>query len=374
MKIDKLGMISIIVPTMNRSDFLIRLLRYYEDTEFDGYIFIADGSSPDHVERTKRVIESLRGKFTIVYKEYPGVSPAECMKRMLDDVTTPYAAFCGDDDFLVPRGLNACINFLNEHPDYAFAHGAGVNIALDYKGSYGKITDCSCYSRDEMESESAAERLDYYLRKGHITSFSVFRSEHLKQGFQVSYALKDVIFGSELIPCCHAILLGKSKRLDCFHVVRTGHVRQVASLSGFDWIANPGFSSGYQIFQDSLAKLMAQQDNISITEAQKVIKSAFCALLNTPGFLCHRQSLSSGARLESNISPWVQFGRSIPFAQRIWQFLHSFSGVSLPALLRQSSPYHSDFMPVYKALTTPSREKSDAGINMGKISNRMVKR
>jgi glycosyltransferase domain-containing protein len=338
---------------MNRSDFMIRLLRYYEETGFDGCICIADGSSPEHVERTKNVIESLKGKFTVVYKEFPGISVAECLKRLLDLVTTPYVSFCGDDDFLVPHGLTSCINFLNDHPEYAFAHGTGVNIALDSKGAYGEIIACSCYKRDEMESESAAERLDYYLRKGHITSFSVFRSDHLKQGFQVSYTLKDAIFGSELIPCCHAILLGKSKRLDCFHVVRTGHAQQINTLSGFDWITNPAFYSGYQQFQESLAELMAQQDHISKTEAHQIIKSAFCALLNAPGFLCHRQSLSSGVRMKSNNSPWVEIGRNIPMAQRTWQFLHSFSGVSLSALLRPSSPYHSDFMPVYRALTLP---------------------
>jgi hypothetical protein len=94
-------------------------------------------------------------------------------------------------------------------------------------------------------------------------------------------------------------------------------------------------------------------------EAQKVVKHAFCALLNNPDFLCSRQSLNSGKRLESNYGRWVQVGRKIPGAQRIWQFLHSFSGVSLSALLRPSSPYHSDFMPVYKALTTPPTEFSD---------------
>jgi glycosyltransferase domain-containing protein len=350
-------MITLLIPTMNRSDFLIRLLRYYEDTGFDGYIYIADGSNPYHVERTKRVIESLTGRFTIVYNECPDVSIGECLKLMIDAVGTSYVEVSGDDDFLVPHGLNACMDFLDAHPDYAFAHGTGVNLALDIKGSTCQITDCSCYERDEMESNSAAERLDYYLRRGHITSFSVFRTEHLRQAFHISYALEDVIIGGELLPCCYAIVLGKSKLLDCFHVVRTGHAQQFNIRSGFDWIASPGFSHSYQAFQDSLSDLMARQDSISKSESEKIIKSAFCAMLNTPGFLCHRQSLSSGVRMVSNHNQWVRVGRAIPGAQRIWQFLHSFSGVSLSALLRPSSPYHADFMPVYKALITPIIKK-----------------
>jgi len=342
-------MITLLVLTKNRSDFLIRLLRYYEDTGFEGCICIADGSGPDHVERTKRMIETLRGKFSIVYKGYPDLTLSECLKRLLDFVSTPYAAFCGDDDFLIPSALNKCAKFLDDHPDYAFAHGKGVNIALDKKGPYGRIVDCSCYQQDEIEAESASQRLDYYLRHGHITIFSVHRSEYLRVMYRDSYVLKDVVFGSELIPCCHSIILGKSKQLDCFHVVRQGHAQQIVIRSGYNWITNPEWYSGYRVFRDSLAEALALQDNISIVEAQKTVNHAFCALLNNPDFLCSPTNKNSH-------SLWVRVGRKIPGAQRIWQFLHSFSGVSLSALLRSSSPYHSDFMPVYKALTTPPTE------------------
>ena len=55
-------MISLLIPTMNRSDFLIRLLRYYRALGFQGCICIGDSSDAVHVERTKKAIQELQDK------------------------------------------------------------------------------------------------------------------------------------------------------------------------------------------------------------------------------------------------------------------------------------------------------------------------
>ena len=89
------SMITLIVPTMNRSDFLIRLLRYYNEIHFKGCICIGDSSNPGYIEKTKKEIERLQGKLNIVYQEYPGLKAAECLNRLIDLVSSPYADSAG---------------------------------------------------------------------------------------------------------------------------------------------------------------------------------------------------------------------------------------------------------------------------------------
>src|SRR5688500_14399765 len=132
-------MISLLVPTMNRSDFIIRLMRYYCSLEFPGHIFIGDSSNEEHVARTKRAIVTYRDKLNIVYREYPGLNNAQCMRFLLEVVATPYSVFLGDDDFLVPDGLKQCIAFLDGNSGYGAAHGKAILFRLQTPGAYGPV-------------------------------------------------------------------------------------------------------------------------------------------------------------------------------------------------------------------------------------------
>lgn len=350
-------MITLLVPTMNRSDFLIRLLRYYDEVGFEGCICIGDSSSSEHVVRTKRVIEILRGKLNIVYQEYPGINVALCLSRLVDLVSTPYVAILADDDFLVPSALNQCAKFLGEHPDYVAAHGIGITITLDSKGLYGQITQCGPYRQPVIEAESASQRLDDHLSHYSVPAFSVHRIESWRAMLRNAHLLKGRGCFDELLPCCISVILGKSKELDCLYLVRQMHAQQYHFPDTYDRIASPEWHSSYSIFRDSSVEALTLQDNISIEKAQKVVKQAFRSYL----VMC----LSYQPDFRRDFyNRWRQGAGTIPGARRIWQLLRSLRSkqhfkLSLRKLLRSSSPYHADFMPVYKALTTPPAEFSN---------------
>jgi len=358
-------MITLLVPTMNRSDFLIRMLRYYEKVSFEGCICIGDSSNSEHVERTKRVIATLRDKLNIIYREYPDLNGAVCLKRLLDFVSTPYAAFVADDDFLVPSALNQCAKFLEEHPDYAAAHGMGIAIGLDSEGLYGRVAQCVHYQQPVIEAESASQRLCEHLSHYSVILFSVHRIESWRAMYRDVHLLRDNSFGAELLPCCKSVILGKSKELDCLYVVRQNHAQRYPHPSMYNWIISPEWYSSYLVFRDSLAEALTLQDNISIEKAKKVIKQAFLSYLSM--YLSLKLGSWKGLRKH-----WRQIAGTIPGVRRIWQLLHSLrpkqhSELSLSALLRQSSPYHADFMPVYKALTTLPTEFSNKTIEKYRI-------
>jgi hypothetical protein len=123
----------------------------------------------------------------------------------------------------------------------------------------------------------------------------------------------------------------------------------------FDWITTSRWAEQYESFRECLAETLAQQDSIELAEARAVIKQAFWSYL-----VKHL-----GLRWQSNYghlsavaqSGWKQAARGIPGARRVRDALRSLKKqegnvISVQGLLSPSSPFHDDFMPVYRALTT----------------------
>lgn len=355
-------MITLLIPTMNRSDFLIRLLHYYGDLGFQGCICIGDSSDTVHVERTRKVIKVLQGKLSIVYREYPRLNDARCLQQLLDFVSTPYAAYVADDDFLTPAALEQCARFLDGHPDYSAAHGVAALISLQSSGAYGQVVGASRYRQLVIEAESASQRLLNYLSNYWVALFSVHRIESWRVMYRDISLLEDRSFGGELLPCCLSVIQGKVKELDCFYLVRQGHEQRYLLPDTYDWITSPNWLPSHQVFRDSLAEELVRQDGISMDEARDVVKQAFWSYL-AKGLNKKWQSRYSQASADAR-NRWRQAARAIPGARRIWRLLYSLKPkahdeFSLPALLDPSSPYHADFMPIYRAVTTPPQELAE---------------
>ena len=349
-------MVTLLVPTMNRSGFLIRLLRYYRDLGFQGCICIGDSSNTEHVERTKTVIAELQGKVNIVYRECPRLNIAETLKHLLDFVSTPYAALVADDDFLVPAALEQCALFLDRHPDYSAAHGVGAVLNLQSSGAYGEVTWAGHYRQPVIEGENASQRLLDHLSNYSVSLFSVHRVESWRLMYRDVSLLADKAFALELLPCCLSAIQGKVKELVCFYLVRQVHEQRYLLPDVFDWLTSPDWLPSYQVFRDCLIEELVRQDGISMDEAQEVVKQALWSYLAK---CLNRQWRSRyGQASAGGRTRFRQVARAIPGARRVWHTLRSLrpkkhDEFSLPALLRPSSPYHADFMPIYRAITTP---------------------
>lgn len=352
-------MITLLIPTINRSDFLVRLLRYYSDLGFQGRICIGDSSNPMHVEQTKRAIKALQGKLNIVYRGYPHLNEAECSQQLLDFVSTSYAAWVADDDFLVPTALEQCALFLDGHPDYNAAHGVAALFSLQSSGAYGQVAGAGHYRQPVIEGESASQRLLDHLSNYSNVQFSVHRVDSLRAMYGNVSLLADRAFGSELLPCCLSIIQGKVKELDYLYLVRQGHDQRYLLPDPFDWISSPNWLPSYQVFCDCLAEELVRQDGISLDEARAVVKQAFWAYL-AKGLTKKWQDRygQAGAGIRDRLR---QTARAIPGARRVWSGLRSAvrgqGEMLLPMLLNPRSPYHDDFMPIYRAVTSSTQSE-----------------
>jgi glycosyltransferase domain-containing protein len=347
-------MVSIIVPTINRPDFLIRLLRYYAKISSPFPIVIGDSSTPDHVDKLKPIIEELKNSLQLDYVLYPDLNDSQTIRALADRVKTPYVVFVADDDFLIPNSLKKCIDFLDKNADYSAVHGKGIVFALQVTGCYGPFSGLGNYPQPVVGQQRASERLLAHLSNYRVSLFSVHRTKTWQRMYQNIHLSKDKSF-TELLPSCLSAVFGKIKELDCLYLIRQGHSQRYFLPDVFDWLTGPHWLSSYENFRDVLAKELSIEDSISLHRSQEIVKQAFWAHIS------HLLSLKFGQKYQTfslregykrklqqsviwrdHIFPFLQMGRS-----KVYRSNH----LELNMLLHRRSPYHADFMPFYELVS-----------------------
>lgn len=281
------------------------------------------------------------------------------MEKVTESVSTPYVAYLGDDDFLVPAGLEQCVRFLETHRDYSAAHGVGAIFNLHSSGPYGRFTWVCRYPQRGVEAGTASQRLFDYFASPFMPLFSVHRTEAWRVVYENVVGQMDWSFADELLPSCLSLIQGKIRELDCFYLASQEHEQQTVHPDLFDIITSPTWAPSYPIFRDCVAEEIARKDGIGVEEAREIIKQGYWWLLARG--LTKKWELAYGGRRTKSKSRlrdtvrWVPgFRRAVSAARSLVQMKGT--EISLAALLRPSSPYHGDFMAIYRAVTAPPLE------------------
>jgi len=337
-------MLTIIVPTMNRLDYIVRLLTYYANTHCKYTILIGDSSNAEIIEKTKKILEQFKGKLHIEHHEFPHLSVMECTIKLLNLVSTPYTAFLSDDDIITTRGLEQCVEFLESHKDYAGAHGINVAYRLWSNSAYGKFLSCEYYRITAVESEMPKERLTEFLKDYSVILFSVCRTDVCKKMWDNGVKLADKAFAPEILPNCVLVLHGKVKQLDCLFMVRQYHIKRYVYEPIDEWIRTSKYQQEYRLFRDHLVQELVQIEGITREEATRIVDMAFKSYLDK-----FRNNPITRMNIAMGYFPGV---RSILRLMKYIVLSHS-RDYLLPKLLNPSSPYYSDFLPAYHAITKP---------------------
>jgi glycosyltransferase domain-containing protein len=339
-------MITILIPTKNRSDFLIRLLNYYATTKYKHWISIGDSSDSLHINRTKECIGQLKNRLKIIYQEYPNFSEPECTSRLIQSVSTPYLTFCPDDDFLIPESISRCINFLEKHPEYSVVVGKAILFTLKNKsGPYGEFENVSYYNLRSISADSARERLLDHLANYSNPNFGVHRTKEFQEAYGNVILLKDGAF-TEILANCMSCIQGKIKQLNCFYLIRQGHNRRYLLPDIYDWLTGKDWFDSYRIFHDTLVLALMQREGIDERRAQDTVKEGFWHYLY--GGFSQKFDFSVKARLKKRLKNIPLLG---VFLQKIKSRLSFLENMSLQSLLNKASPYYDNFLPIYQAVT-----------------------
>ena len=83
--------LTIWIPTKNRPDFILRLLKYYSSTAYSGYLFIGDSSVSDDLEKNKETIKKFKNLLNIYYCEFPGQSQTQVSSELVPQIETEFS-------------------------------------------------------------------------------------------------------------------------------------------------------------------------------------------------------------------------------------------------------------------------------------------
>jgi len=171
-QLEALGRLTILVPTRERQDFLIRLVAVWGGTPVR--LVLVDGSDHPVSATHREVIESAENvSYVHALLSYP-----ERMKLAGSFVSTPYAVLSGDDEILLPTGLVAAIRLLDQDPGLAGCVGQCLRFFPTRRSHRLMFEMGYPYWRYRRDEGSAEQRI-LHAMDGYnaATCYAVLRSD-----------------------------------------------------------------------------------------------------------------------------------------------------------------------------------------------------
>lgn len=360
--------VAILIPTMNRPDFIERTIAYYDSLKSLHPIYIGDASPPGIAAQTLACLKRF-SNVDVKYFHWERLGANQTIVKLAESAQAvcQYCAFHGDDDYFVPSSLSQCAEFLSVNADYRTAQGRAAFFSLDRPGPYGEIRSLGDYwGVNALEQENSVERLVSFEKKYFVLQFSTHRTEEFVQDCRPYFEIKDPLVG-ELLHCAIFAIKGKSKFLDCLYLVRNHH--DGAYHPDFlDWIVQEHWASDYQKMQHALSVALQEASDLPLVEATRVISETLrLQLERSVGGSFYKRSLSVRLR---NASRWYlknvishlinQAGSALPSYLRnvIRHLIDQTRGASDMRLLRsEKSLFYDKFLPVSSSLAKVASPK-----------------
>lgn len=255
--------VAIIIPTMNRPEFLLRQFEFYEQMKSPHPVYISDSSNTENAEKIKNGIKKFKN-FKITYQWAP--PGKDCLYQLLPLVEEKYCIQMGDDDIIIPKTISDCGEFLESNSDYGTCAGRQVNIRLraeDYDKPWGMVGRQTLpLGGKSIEDEDILVRTKKFWSDSFFICFVVRRIEteralrNITKHFYLAGHLTEFILISALI------ISGKFKVLD-----QLGYIMQVSNIRydhldqgmGINLITSPTFSQEWKICEEGLAKFICDK-------------------------------------------------------------------------------------------------------------------
>lgn len=355
--------VGILIPTMNRADYVIRQIRYYESVNCPHAIYIGDSSNLENADKIKNEIDKLKNKINIVYKFLPNLNrgSADTAKYLLSIVKEKYSCYSCDDDYQIPNSLTICAEFLENNPDYATASGHALNFRLKNNDVYGDLDRLSDCPIPAILDEKAGDRLLHFFSDNFVPLFFVNRTDQFLKNHEYVSEVSDHMISSEFLPSALSIVAGKSTMLDCLGYIRQIHDKHRPQLSSspLEWITSPEWNSSYKIWRRVVSDAISRKDSLSLEDTAKIAEQSFANHL--------LKWLGGRRNYKHNIIPRNNFYKKFlkpmrskiaeifPILKYIYrvkinQQLYGKKEIHFE-VLRHGSKYYNDFKPVMDSLT-----------------------
>ena len=212
--------ITVCIPTLNRKDFLKRLLNYYSDQGFPYQIFVGISDSLEILNELEEFKNSLSIANQISFFHAPGMGVLETLRILIGAVSTKYCILQSDDDFLMHETLKEMMKILEDKNDYIGINGK----ALILDTTTDSLTN---YPMRELTNNKANLRLQEFSQNYFAIHMALFRSSELIEIF-IFPDIKNKAIREEIYVSFFAAVMGKIYHLDNLFLIRTvGHSRAI---------------------------------------------------------------------------------------------------------------------------------------------------
>jgi glycosyltransferase domain-containing protein len=119
---NQLSFLTVVIPSFERQKFLERQISFWRN--FEAKIIILDGSKAPLNLLPNKIPSNIR------YLHVPD-NFYKRIKLAAELISTPYAIYLPDDEFLIPSCLEKCVQFLIENPAYCSCAGRSISFGVD---------------------------------------------------------------------------------------------------------------------------------------------------------------------------------------------------------------------------------------------------
>jgi len=300
--------ITLVVPTLNRPNHLLRLLRYYDSIGFSGNIIVGDSSDINTFNKVNLSLLKYLNRLSINHIFFPNLTPAAVMREVSHLITTDYVCCLPDDDFIVPKAIQSCIDFLAIKSEFAAAHGKGY-VVHGVPNKPNKISFVP-YKQAVVEESQSIDRVTNYLENYSVSLFSVMRTANWVKIFskipdsKIDPNCCDRAFIDELLPNVMLVASGKIKELDNIYLVRQDHDARYLLPNWFEWIVQPVWATTYMYFRKQVLDVIDSEVKFDVVSALKKFDQSFSIYLKKFMLQDHRSFLEF--RLFINRKPFLK--------------------------------------------------------------------
>lgn len=270
-------MLTILLPTQNRKDFVTRALRYYAHVGLPWRIIVIDSSRAVHADHVASLIRELGGALTVEHHRFePGISFIEKVAAALPLLNTPYVALSADDDFLVKTALKHALEYMERTPTCGVVHGEAVAFSVEGDGAYGRILDVKEYRQRSISQPSPSQRLLDHFADYTTNWYSLRRAPIFIRIWKELRARTPDNHFTELLPSALSVVFGSTFKLDELYMARqTATAKEYSAPQVWEWIRNEAFDSEHARFTHAVAELLADAEGTDVHEAERLVRRAF---------------------------------------------------------------------------------------------------
>ena len=268
-------MTSLIIPTHNRPKSLKRLVFFLNEQNIGINVLIPDSSKDVNFLKNKKTIEAINSTIKINHMDCRNMSLNAKLELALENVETPLACFCGDDDFPILSEMKKCEEFLLDNKDYSLAHGR----IYQFEPRPIKILPfyLSVYPQFGYVDDDPVERLSKHFHHYSTTWYAVHKTKSLLcnlkkiNSMDIGFALKERVFSA------FDLIEGKRKMFnEVFMFRQKGNtlVDEEGNYTLGETMPIGGefvdeIKAGYSIYEDAIISYLSEKSSEIISSQNK---------------------------------------------------------------------------------------------------------